>query len=201
MTTFFKRPVFAILLLAVLGVGACTVPTETEVEMGQRLTYTLTDKSVMSQIGDLVQFVEAQPGVEEVLIQEEATDDGPLVIDLVAWGRGFKVDALTGRIAAAFPDLAKGRLETEVLSTDVKTSIAEKIGHDVFHFDIVAEGIDSEIRAQILQQIYESGFEGLAEVDVHTEDGVTTIDLEMVHEGEGVETEDVIKIEMKHEDE
>ena len=43
MTTFFKRPAFAILLLAVLGVGACTVPTETEVEMGQRLTYTLTD--------------------------------------------------------------------------------------------------------------------------------------------------------------
>ncbi len=200
MTTFFKRPAFAILLLAVLGVGACTVPTETEVEMGQRLTYTLTDKAVMGQIGDLVQFVEVQPGVDQVSIREEATDDGPLVIDLVVWGRGIKVDALTGRIADAFPAMADGRLETEELSTEVKTSIAEKIGHSVFHFDIVAEGTDNEIKAQILEQIYEGGFEGLAEVDVHTEDGVTTIDLEMTHEGDGVETEDVIKIEMINED-
>jgi hypothetical protein len=201
MTTILKRPVFAVLLLAVLGVGACTVPTETELEVGQRLTYTLTDKAVMSQVGDLVQFVIAQPGVDDVHIEEEATDDGPLVIDLVVWGRGFKIDTLVSRIGEAFPAMAKGHLETEVLSTDVKTSIAEKLGHDFLHLDLHVEGTNAEIRAQILEQIYESGFEGTADVDVHTEDGVTTVDLEMTHEGVSGETEDVIKIEMINEDE
>ena len=78
----------------------------------------------------------------------------------------------------------------------MKTSIAEKLGHDIFNFEIVAEGTDSEIKARILEQIFENGFTGLADVDVSTTDGVTTIDLEMTHEGEGVETEDTMVIEL-----
>lgn len=201
MKTFFKRPVFAVLLLAVLGVGACTVPTETELEMGHRLTYTLTDKSVMSRIGDLVQFLEVQPGVDEVAIQEIAADDGPLDIDLIVWGRGIDVDSLVAAIGRAFPAMAGGLEETEVLSTEVMTSFAEKLGHNILHMDLHVEGTDAEIKAQILEQIYENGFDGQADVDVHTEDGVTTVDLEMVHEDAGEVTEDVIKIELKAEDE
>ena len=198
---FLKRPVYVALLLAVLGIGACTVPTETEVEMGQRLTYTLDGKEMLGKVGDLVQFVEIQPGVDEVTINMFETDDGPMVIDLVVWGRGLDADQLAGRIAGAFPVVAGGRLETEELSTDVETSIAEKLGHDIFKFEIVAEGTDSEIKAQILEQIFETGFAGLADVDVNTEDGVTTIDVEMTHEGDGLETEDELTIDLIREDE
>lgn len=184
MTMLFRKPVLAVLLVAVLAVGACTVPTETEVEMGQRLTYNLASKEMMNRIGDLVHFVEGQPGVDEVKIHMAETDDGTMVIDLVVWGRGLDADILAGRIADMFPAVSDGSLETEELSIDVKTSIAEKIGHDVFHFEIVAEGTDGEIKAQILEQIYESGFTGMAEVDVSTEGGVTSVGVELIHEGD-----------------
>ncbi len=200
MMTLIKRPAFVALLLAALGIGACTVPTETEVEMGQRLTYTLDGKEMLGRIGDLVQFVEVQPGVDEVTINMNETDGGPLVVDLVVWGRGLDADDLAGRIAGTFPEMDRNRLETERVSTDVKTSLAEKVGHFIFHYEFVAEGTDSEIRAQILEQIYESGFEGDAQVDVNTEEGVTTIGLEMIHEGDGVETEDELEIEVIREE-
>lgn len=196
MTALYRKPIVAFVLVALLAVGACTVSTETEVEMGQRLTYTLESSKSMEGIGELVQFVEKQPGVEEVSINMNKTKDGTVVVDLAVWGPGLDPDGLADRIAGTFPGIAEGKLETSDLSTEVKTSFAEKIGHEFFQFDIVAEGTDNEIKAQILETIYESGFEGLADVDVTTTDGVTKIDLEMTHEGDGVETEDEVIIEL-----
>ncbi len=198
---FLKRPVYAVLIIAVLGVGACTVPTETEVEMGQRLTYTLPDGGDLDELRQVASFVESQPGVEDVSVAVEEVDGGPTILDLVVWGRGLDGGRLAGRIAEAFPGLADAPPALEDLSTEVRTSLAEKLGHSVFNFEIVAEGTDDEIRQQILQQIFESGFGGEADVNVFTEDGVTTIDLEMIQEGDGLETEDEMVIEVIREDE
>lgn len=193
---FLKRPVYVALILAVVGVGACTVPTETEVEMGQRLTYTLPTGGDLEDLQQVTRFVEAQPGVDDVSVAIEEVDGGPTTVDLMVWGRGLDGGRLAGRIAEAFPALANAQPETDDLSTAVRTSLAEKVGHYVFHFDFEVEGSDEEIREQILQQIFESGFEGEAQVDVSTEGDVTTIDLEMTHEGDGVETEDEMVIEV-----
>ncbi|MBU0740858.1 hypothetical protein KKG45_11520 [bacterium] len=198
---FPRKPVYVTLLLAVLGIGACTVPTETEVEMGQRLTYTLDSGGLLDELQQVTRFVEAQPGVDDVSVAIQETDDGPTTIDLMIWGRGIDGDDLAGRLAGVFPALAGAHLERQELTTGIRTSLAEKLGHDLFHIEVVAEGTDDEIRARILQQIYESGFAGDAQVDVSTEDGVTTIGVEMTHEGDGVETEDELVIEVIREDE
>jgi hypothetical protein len=198
---FLKRPALVALVLVAVGIGACTVPTETEVEMGQRLTYTLSSGGPLEEVRQVKAFVEAQPGVEDVSVAVEEVDGGPTTLDLMVWGRGLDGDRLAGRLADVFPVLADAPPAIEDLSTEVRTSVAEKVGHFVFHFDIRAEGTDEEIREQILQQIYESDFPGEAEVDVNTEGDVTTIDMEMTHEGDGVETEDEMVIEVIREDE
>ena len=199
----FMRPVLAMLLLAVLGVGACTVPTETDVEMGRRLTWTVADATAPNRIGDLVRLVEAQPGVDEVSIREDVAEGGPLVVDLVIWGRGIAVEALCDRVHEAFPELADADLESEPLTTRAETSLAGKLGHEVLHLDLDlhVSGTDAEIRAQILEQIYAGGFDGLADVDVRTEDGVVTVDLEMTEElGADQVREDVIRIDLQRDD-
>jgi hypothetical protein len=200
MTTILRKPVLVLAAIALLAVAACTVPTETEVAMGQRLTYTLDSQAMLGHVDELVRFVESRPGVDEVGVNVMETDGGPLVVDLVVWGKGLEAGRLAGAVAEAFPAVATGSLETEDLSVGVKASLAEKLGHEVFDFEITATGTDEEIRAQILEQLQASGFAGTAAVDVNTVDGVTTIGVEMSHEGEGVETEDSMVIELQRDD-
>jgi len=197
---FLKRPVYVVLILAVMGIGACTVPTETEVEVGQRLTYTLAGDIDSEELQMMTQFALTQPGIDDVSVSIHERDDGPTIVDLVIWGRSVDVVNMAGRISASFPAVAGAHLESQELTTDVPTSLAEKLGHDLFHIEIVAEGTDEEMRAQILQQVYESGFTGDAQVDIVIENGVATIGLEMTHEGDAVETEDEVMIELIRED-
>ncbi len=69
MSILMRRPIIVALLIAVTGIAACTVPTETEVEMGQRLNYTFTPGSTgyedavatLDAVQDMTKTVEAFP--------------------------------------------------------------------------------------------------------------------------------------------
>lgn len=176
--TFPKKPALALLSLAVLAVGACTVPTETEVNMGQRLTWTLDGQSLSGQPQELTRFLRTQPGVDDVSVNVQEIDGHPPVIDLMAWGRGLDARTLAATVNDAFPAMAGARLATAPLTTEVRASLAEMLGQKVFHLEIAAEGTDEEIRASILKQLYASGFADDAKVEVNTENGVTTIGVE-----------------------
>lgn len=207
MTTFFKRPQFALLLIAVLGIAACTVPTDTEVEMGQRLTYTFAPESpsydhaveVMDAVRDVTALVEGHPGVEDVSVGVMETDDGPVTIDLMIWGSGISVPDLERKLSARWPGLGQADLTSTALSSSVKTSLAENLGHHLFNIEVL-EGTPEEMRADILRQIYESGFEGEADVFVSQDGELTTIGVEMTGEHDGTATEDEMVIEIMQDD-
>ena len=205
MTTLMRRPLFAVLLFAVLGIAACTVPTDTEVEMGQRLTYTFEPDSpayahvedMMSAVSEVVDVVESHPGVEDVSVSVNEIQGGPLSVDLMIWGREISVPALTAKLAERWPAMREADLSSEALSSTVKTSLAENVGHHLFNIE-VAEGTPEEMREEILRQIYEGGFEGDADVTVVQDGDVTTIGVEMTGTQDGLETatEDEIVIEL-----
>lgn len=206
MTTLYRRPALVALLIAVLGIAACTVPTETEVEMGQRLTYTATpgDASygeavkMLDDMRDALSYVENYPGVESVGVNVQEVDGGEATVDMMIWGRGIAVDALTRDLAERFPAMSAAKLESAPLTTSVKTTLAENVGHHFFDIE-VTDGTPEEIRAEILRQILESGFDGEADVTVAQDGDVTTIGVTMTEETDGMATEDEIVLEIKEE--
>ncbi len=207
MTSFLKRPLFAVLLIAVLGIAACTVPTDTEVEMGQRLTYTFSPESpayahvveMMQSVSDMTDVVKTHPGVEDVSVSVKEVDGGPLSIDLMIWGRGISVPSLEDKLSRRWPALALAGLESETLASSVKTSLAENVGHHLFNIEVL-EGSPEQMRADILQQIYEGGFVGEADVTVDQDGEMTTIGVELTGVQEGMETEDELVIEIIQEE-
>lgn len=206
MTTLLRKPVLALLLLGLLGVAACTVPTETEVEMGQRLTYSLSPAddsyaqadALLSRVRDVTGYVESYPGVENVSVSVQEVDDGPLSLDLIVWGTGFEPAALERDLAGRFPVLAAADLSAETLSGTVRTSLAEKMGHEWFDISVV-QGTPEEMQAAILEQIYANGFAGEADVQVSQDGDLTTIGVELTQDADGIQTEDEMVIELKDE--
>jgi len=190
MTTFFQRPQFALLLLAVLGVASCTVPTETEVEMGQRLSYTFAPESgsydhavdLLDVVSDMTAMAKLQPGVDDVGVSVSEADDGPMTIDLMIWGRDISVPSLNAKLNKLWPALGGAAMAANPLTSNVKTSLAENVGHHLFNINVV-EGSDEEIRTEVLRKIYESVFEGDVDVTVHQSDGQLTYEIEMIGDG------------------
>ena len=197
MTTLLKRPVLALLLITVLGIAACTVPTETQVEMGHRFVYSTDDgAALMAAVPEVTEWLEARPGMQSVSVGIQEIDGGDSTLELILFGSGLESDALQAGLRRQWPVLDDPDT-VDVLEGTVRTSLAEKLGHDLFHFDFELEGTPEEMRAQILEQIRASGFDGDADVQVTTDGDVTTFDIEMTAEGEGYETEDEIVIELK----
>lgn len=184
---------FAILGLAMLllGVGACS-ETTTEVEVGKQVSISLPssgdafDKSVdmEARIEELVEALNSTPGVEgiNVNINENITDAG-IVTDLgiVLFGDSLDSEALISMINSDFPELADAEIAIENLQGTITENWAERFGREVF--DIETDGgTDEEIRAQVLQQLAEQGFEGDAEVIVNTDGDEQTIEIRMTEE-------------------
>lgn len=202
-TTWF-RPVLACLSILILGVAACNAPTEYEVEMGQHLKLTMNDTAKYDEAGDLfaqleeaVAFAEAYPGVESVSISVNEEDGGPVTVDLMAWGQTLDGEALTVALQAEFPALAGAEITIEPLAGTVEGNLGQAFGHAVFDLEVEGETAE-EIRASILQQIYEHGFTGDAVVEVLEADGVQTINIDLNDiQEDGSGTEDTVIIELQ----
>lgn len=203
MTTLLKRPVLALLLIAVLGIAACTVPTETQVELGHRFVYATEDGAALTAaVPELNAYLEALPGMESVSVGIREIEGGESTLELILFGSDLDPARLESSLRRQWPVLDGARVESEVLEGTVRTSLAEKLGHDLFHFDFEVEGTPEEMRAQILEQIRASGFDGDADVQVSTDGDVTTFEIEMTDDGtapdgRAIETEDEIVIELK----
>lgn len=181
------RLALAGLAVALLGVGACTTSTTTEVEMGQKLTITMAgpagDKADDGQRlleGELDRFFAARPGVEGVNFNLRGFDDRT-VFEVMAWGRDLDASTLEADLRAQVPGLGAATVDVQPLSGTVEENLLEHFGHEVLGLEMEISGETAdEIRAQIMAQMAAAGIDGDAQVHVEeTADGrkVITVDV------------------------
>ncbi len=186
---------FAVLGLAMLllGVGACSTETTTEVEVGKQVSISLPpgagsfDKSVDldAQIHEMVDLLANSAGVEGVNVNLNE-DDGMISLSIVLFGDGLDSEALVNMVRNDFPELADAEIVVDDLQGTITESWAERFGRQVFQIETDG-ATDEEIRAQVLQQLAEQGFEGEAEVNVTTEGDEQRIEIKLTEEEEVVE--------------
>jgi len=180
---------FALVGLAVimLGVGACTTSTTTEVDMGKKMSIGFSAKADVDMISidtGLSNFLETQPGIENVSVSISETVDGPKLIEVMAWGQDLDGDALVAELRRQVPELQDADISFETLSGTIEESFASKMKRQIFQMEVDG-GTEEEIRAQILAQLAEQGVaEGDAVVEVHMENGQTEIKVQIEQEVE-----------------
>lgn len=189
--TRFARFAIAGLAMLLLGVGACSTQTTTEVEVGKQVSVKLDgqlsvpngEKSIdiNLRIQEVVDQFSTTDGIEEVNVNINQDGEGNLDLDIMLFGDDLDAETLTALLRASFPEMPDAKVLVEVIEGTIEESWAERLGREVFHFETDG-GSDEEIRAQVLQQIYEQGFEGEAEVNVTTEGDEQTIEIIMTED-------------------
>jgi len=189
--TRFAR--FAVIGLAMLllGVGACSTETTTDVEIGKQVSVRLDGQlttpngektiDINERIQEVVKQFSSADGVEEVNVNIEQDGEGNLALSIMLFGDDIDSETLTAMLRDSFPEMPDAEVLVEVLEGTIEESWAERFGREVFNFESDG-GSDEEVRAQVLHQIYEQGFEGDAEVNVTTEGGEQTIEIIMTEE-------------------
>jgi hypothetical protein len=178
------RLAMAGLAVALLGVGACSTSTTTEVELGQKLTITLSDKSEtdFSFIdGEVEGFFASQPGVEGASIMMQVID-GRKSLEVMVWGQDLDASALEAALRKQLPTLAEASVTVEPLTGNVRESLLAHCGHQYLGIEVKGETAD-EIRQQILTQLAAQGIDGDAQVQVeNTPDGRKQVRVEIRQE-------------------
>ncbi len=203
------NPQFLVLaFVALFGIGACTVPTETTVTMGHRLTFSVTPSQIPNdqagktarlleisdQMESAVAFAETFAGVESIIEMIRVASGQSATLDLVVWGEGIDRSLMLQSIVERWPVLANAAVEAEELTGTFNSSFARKIGHDLFLIGDLG-GSPEEMRDEILQSIYASGFAGEANVQVHRDSTGTDVDVEMKKDTDGAQYEKKLRIE------
>jgi len=164
------------LALIILGVGACSTSTTTEVDMGKKMTIGFTAKADIDMISvdtSLSNFLDTMPGIENVSVSISETVGGPMTIEVMAWGQDLDGDALVAELRRQVPELEDADISFETLSGTIEESFASKLKREVFQIEVDG-ATEEEIRAQILAQLAEQGVaEGDAQVEVIQQDGRT----------------------------
>jgi len=185
------RLALAGLAAALLGVGACTTSTTTEVEMGQKLTITMAgqpgdktgvmaDDSLRQLESELNRFFAARPEIEGVNFNLRGFDDRT-VFEVMAWGRDVDAASLEADLRAQVAGLSAATVDIQPLSGSVRENLLEHFGHEVLGLEMQLNGETAdEIRAQIMAQMAAAGIDGEAQVQVEeTTDGrkIITVDV------------------------
>jgi hypothetical protein len=176
------RFAFVGLALVMLGVGACSTSTTTEVDMGKKMTIGFSakaDADIISVDTSLSNFLDAQPGIENVSVSVSRTEGGPATIEVMAWGQDLDGDALVAELRRQVPELADADISFETLTGTIAESVASKLKREIFQMEVDGATAE-EIRVQILAQLADQGVaEGDAQVQVIQADGQTEIKVEI----------------------
>ncbi len=192
----FARFAFLGLAMLLLGVTACSTETSTEVEVGQQVSIKLpmdnndfakkgsSSADLDAQAHEILDVLAQQPGVEDVNVNMNISN-GAVSVDIMIFGANLDGEALAALVRSDYPELAEATIEVEAVSGVITESWAQRFGREVFSFEVDG-GSEEEIRAQILQQLADEGFQGEAEVNVTTEGDQQRIDI-MMTEDEAIE--------------
>jgi hypothetical protein len=199
----FGRVALAAAVVVGLGIAACSMPTESQVEMGKRFSLTLNadgtaTRSFLEMHQDAhatLEEIKAMPGVESVNVNVMENTQNVTQIDLMVWGAEVPVAAIQEKLETA---LAGGATELELsdLTATVKENWASKLGREVLHIDVASNLSDEEARAAILEQLAASGYPN-ARVGVLTEGDTRIIHVDNVESGETGEGAESLVIEQK----
>lgn len=173
------RLVLASSALLVLGIAACTIPTEYEAEVGKNVSiHVPAGAGDLPAVGEMVEFLESTGVADEVSVSISEQSDGSADVWVMAWGQKVSRDDLINRMREQYPVLNRSLFEVQEMAGTVRGSLAQKLGHEVFEIEVHADTIE-EIRAQFLQQLAEQGFVGDANIHMHDEGDERVINIEL----------------------
>ena len=177
------------LVVLVLGAGACTTETTTEVALGQRLQVGLKvdgDPARFAGGEALVDWVRARPGTEEANVNAEMDleNEQPLVaLDVLVWNVDLDGAQLVADLRAAFPALVVAGVTVTNLNTTITESWADRLGRTIFRIE-TGGGEPEEMRRRILEQFAAQGIPGEVQVDVRGDGDRPAIKVILTEEGQ-----------------
>jgi hypothetical protein len=184
------RPVVAAVAMLILGIAACTAPTEYDVEMGKQVQIVFADPGKIlpgdkslpdleAQLAEVQAYIDALPVVEGSWFTIEAQPDGPVTAGITVWGQNLDGDALAADLEARFPFLQSADITLTPLAGTMRGTFVDRIGHDVFQVEVGGETAE-EMRMQILTELTRAGMGGEPEVEViDRADGQREVRIEM----------------------
>jgi len=178
------RLVLAGVALLILGIGACTIPTEYEAEVGKALAIHVPQgASQLPEPSEMLAFLEGANLADEISVSISEQTTGEADIKLMLWNERVSEDELVQILRERYPVLQKALFEVHEMAGTVQGSLADKIGHDVFHIEVSGEDSE-EIRHQVLEYLAAQGFNGDAMVEIYEEGDETLIDITIEGEQE-----------------
>ncbi len=179
------RIILTSVAILALGIGACSVPSDIETEIGQMMELSLAAQVADDDflIQEAVSYGKDLPGVENISINENIST-GTKQVNILLWGEEMDGQAIEASMKSRFPKLADADVVIKPLEATVRGNLGERIGHAIFDLQITAEGSEEEFRQQILEQLAAQGFTGESLITIHEEDGQALIDIELTEESD-----------------
>ncbi len=179
------RLALAATFMLLLGLGACSMPSSYDVEVGQALAIQFSKElsgptpeieAVLADLGGL-------PGVEAINVNEQITDQGVLM-DIRLLGRNIDTDQAIAELRSRHPVLVDTEINIVPMEQTVEGPLYEKLGHDFFGMEFAVEvsgDTPEEIERNIREQLAADGYDGDLDVDVQMDEDTdgTEIRLEM----------------------
>ncbi len=154
--------------------GACVLPVEYDMPLGQRVDISLDAVGHDDLDPELLaRFIEEQYEVERIEIRvsasshgaSETTARGPMQITILAFGAEDIPDDLADDLVDAFPVLEEAEVDNEAVAGTVHGTLGGKLGHAWLDVVIDEHGVE-EARRRLLADLAAQGLAGDAEIEI-----------------------------------
>lgn len=176
--------------------GACVIPVEYAMPLGQRVDISL-DASLHEEVDPqlLSRFVEAQYDAERIEIHVsmskhgdgDGAPQGQMQITIMAFGADDIPDELAEDLVDAFPALEQAQVDHEAVAGTVQGTLGGKLGHAWLDVVIDAHGVE-EARRRLMADLVARGLSGDAQIEIVDEPGRREVKVRVQAHGDGPHT-------------
>ncbi len=191
--TLLRQIAIAAAVLLILSIGACQVPVDVQMNLGQRMHFVLpATPELRDRVHELVDTVRGLAEAEKVEVR--VVDDGgeTLRLTLGVWGERVDPQVVFEGVIEAYPELEILEREAAPMEATVRTTLGDKLRHELFARALNEHSVE-EARAVILEELAREGFVGAAQVLVEDGgDGKRRVEIKLAGPGE----EDIAELEL-----